>query len=239
MAAVNDIIRQLEREILPLQGFKQGGRGGVQIGFKPIERAFPNNIFPTGAIHEFITSPGDISATYGFVAGLLSQLTKQGSPCLWLGADHIFPPALSAFHLAPEKVIFINAKRPLDALWVMEQALKCDRLAAVVGLIKDIDLTASRRLQLAVEQSNVTGLVIREHTKVPNTIASFSRWRISSLPSEAIEGMPGVGVPRWNVELLKVRNGKPGTWQVEWTAEGFRSVPGAVINIPHVIRNVG
>jgi protein ImuA len=34
--------------------------------------------------------------------------------------------------------------------------------------------------------------------------------------------LPGVGFPKWNVELLKVRNGKPGSWQVEWAAGKFR-----------------
>jgi protein ImuA len=39
------------------------------------------------------------------------------------------------------------------------------------------------------------------------------------------DGMPGVGFPRWNVQLLKVRNGKPGAWQIEWSADGFRHIP--------------
>ena len=30
------------------------------------------------------------------------------------------------------------------------------------------------------------------------------------LRCELEDGMPGVGVPRWNVELLKISNGKPG-----------------------------
>jgi protein ImuA len=34
-------------------------------------------------------------------------------------------------------------------------------------------------------------------------------------------GIPGVGFPCWNVELLKVRNGRPGTWQVEWRGGRF------------------
>jgi protein ImuA len=33
--------------------------------------------------------------------------------------------------------------------------------------------------------------------------------------------MPGVGFPKWNVELLKMRNGKPGSWEVEWNINGF------------------
>ncbi len=36
--------------------------------------------------------------------------------------------------------------------------------------------------------------------------------------------MPGVGFPCWNAELLKVRNGKPGSWQIEWSDGVFRHV---------------
>jgi protein ImuA len=38
------------------------------------------------------------------------------------------------------------------------------------------------------------------------------------------DGLPGVGFPRWQVELLKVRNGNPGCWQVEWVAGSFALV---------------
>ena len=50
--------------------------------------------------------------------------------------------------------------------------------------------------------------------------ACVSRWQISSLASEATD-LPGVGFPKWNIELLKIRNGKPGAWQVEWAAGKF------------------
>ena len=37
-------------------------------------------------------------------------------------------------------------------LWVIEEALKCEGLAAVIGEIKELSFTQSRRLQLAVEK---------------------------------------------------------------------------------------
>src|SRR5450631_649056 len=98
----------------------------------------------------------------------------------------------------------------------MEEALKCEGLAAVAGEIPHIDFTASRRLQLAVEKSSVTGLLLRHRPRQLNTIACVARWQINPLPSELEDDLPGVGFPRWNVELLKVRNGKPGAWQMEW-----------------------
>ena len=98
----------------------------------------------------------------------------------------------------------------------MEEALKCDGLAAVVGETKELSFTASRRLQLAVEVSRVTGFVIRRYARNMNTTACVTRWKITSLPAMPEEGLPGVGFPHWNVELLKLRNGKPGNWQMKF-----------------------
>jgi protein ImuA len=36
--------------------------------------------------------------------------------------------------------------------------------------------------------------------------------------------MPGVGHPRWKVELLKVKNGQPGSWTIEWKKKSFHHV---------------
>jgi protein ImuA len=36
--------------------------------------------------------------------------------------------------------------------------------------------------------------------------------------------MPGLGFPRWQVELLKVRNGNPGSFILEWAGEKFEEV---------------
>ncbi len=107
----------------------------------------------------------------------------------------------------------------------MEEALKCKGLSAVIGEIQELSFTASRRLQLAVEQSQVTGFILRRNPRSINTTACVTRWQITSVPSELAEDMPGVGFPRWNVELLKVRNGTPGRWQIEFAAGRFRHIP--------------
>jgi len=96
-----------------------------------------------------------------------------------------------------------------------------DILEEVIGEIKDVDFTASRRLQLAVEQSRVTGFIIRQQPRIATINSCVSRWKITSLPAETEEDLPGIVHPRWNVELLKIRNGKPGAWQVTWAAGHF------------------
>ena len=223
----SEAIQRLQKQILVMQGTSPVSDGEtVCTGLTAIEQAFPKQTFPTGAVHEFSSNdPEDGAATNGFLAGLMSCLTQSKSTCLWVSTRHsVFPPALKAFGIAPERVIFINALREKQALWTIEEALKCKALAAVVGEISHLDFTASRRLQLAVEQSRVTGFIHRYQSKTETPVACVSRWRITRLASVAEEGASGLGLPRWNVQLLKVRGGQPGSWQVEWTADGFRQV---------------
>jgi protein ImuA len=106
----------------------------------------------------------------------------------------------------------------------MEEALKYEGLSAVVCEVKELSFLASRRLQLAVEKSQVTGFVLQYNPRVINTTACICRWKITTLPTSMAGDMPGVGFPRWQVNLLKVRNGRPGNWQLEWVAGRFRHI---------------
>lgn len=226
MPAVNaDIIRELQKDILPLQGYKPPTAGkAVAFGLGPVEAAFPNRCFPTGAMHEFISrTPEQAAATVGFLSGLLAPLMRNGGVCLWVGGKKkVFPPGLAIYGLAPDRLLFIELAKDKDLRWVLEEALKCEALAAVVGEISELSFTDSRRLQLAVEQSRVTGFLLRHAPRNMGTVAAVARWEITSLPSLADEGLPGVGFPHWQVNLLKVRNGRPGSWRMEWVAGRFR-----------------
>lgn len=217
-----DIIETLQGEILRLQGLKFSGKPAVEMGLGPINKSFPNNSFPLGVIHEFITSsPQEAAPTCGFVSGLLSTLLVDNGVAIWISAARtLFPPSLKTFGLNPDHIIFLDLEKEKDVLWAMEEALKCPAVSAVVGEMADISFTASRRLQLAVEQSCVTGFVIRRNCRKLNTTACVSRWRIVSLPSDSIDDLPGVGYPKWRVELLRIRNGKAGTWNIRWV-NGF------------------
>src|SRR5688572_7712336 len=151
-----DIIAQLQRDILPLQGFKPAiNSAAVDIKLGHIKYAFPEKTFPLGAIHEFISSESEtVSAAGGFIAGILSSLMQHGGASIWISsAQTIFPPSLKNFGIEPDKIIFINLLKEKDRLWAMEEALKCEGVAAVVGELPELSFTVSRRLQLAVEQS--------------------------------------------------------------------------------------
>jgi protein ImuA len=218
-----EIRAELQTEILRLQGFKPFGNPMVDLGLGPIKGAFPNGSFPLGAVHEFIsTKTEELAASCGFLSGVMACLLQNKGTALWISANRtLFPPALKLFGVQPERCIFIDLQKERDVVWAMDEALKCGALSAVVGEVQDISFTASRRLQLAVEQSKVTGFILRKSPRTVNTTAFVSRWKITSLPGEIIDDLPGIGFATWKVELLRIRNGKPGVWDVKWMNGGF------------------
>ncbi|MVN91527.1 ImuA family protein [Mucilaginibacter aquatilis] len=221
------IIDKLKQDILRWEGFRPSPAGtNNDMGLGPLAEAFPGGMFPTGVIHEFISqSPEDTAASGGFIAGLVQKLLITGGACLWVSyTRRIYPPALKLFGVNPDQVVFVDVPLQKDVLWVTEEALKCEGVATVICETKDLSFTESQRLQLAVEKSHVTGFILRKDATKINTTACVTRWQVRPVRSKLRRGMPGVGVPRWQVDLLKVRNGKPGHWIIEWTNQNFKTV---------------
>ncbi len=214
-------LAELQMDILRLQGFHSARNTSLDVELGPLKEAFPNGSFPLGAVHEFLSSRAeDLTSTSGFISALLALLLGNSGTALWISSSRtLFPPALKSFGLQPDRFIFIDLKKEKDVIWAMDEALKCGALSAVVCEIREIDFNASRRLQLAVEQSQVTGFILRKNYRQLNTTACVSRWKITSLPSAPIETLidfPGITFPTWRVELLRMRNGKSGAWDIQW-----------------------
>lgn len=220
-AVDHTIIEQLQKQILAMQGNRPVTEQQLKLGLGPLEAAFPGKAFPRAAIHEFISQTSQQAAcTSGFMAVILGKLMQHDGICVWVSTKprrSIFPPALKTFGLEPHRILFVDTARPKQTLWALEEALKCEAVTAVVGELNELGFDESRRFQLAVEQSRVTGFIHRFRPKNTNAVACVSRWKISSLPSITPDGLPGLGFPRWNVQLHKVKNGIPGEWQVEWS----------------------
>ncbi|PPL02470.1 ImuA family protein [Parapedobacter indicus] len=219
-----ETVNRLKQDLLRWQGVTLPEVNTTErVGLGPVEEAFPNAVFPTFGVHEFISmSREDSAATSGFIGGLVSRLTVGDGVCLWISTSQLlFPPSIRAFGVVPDRVVFVDIAKERDVLWATEEALKCTGLTTVVAELQEMDFVQSRRLQLAVEKSQVTGLILRCNPRVIGSTACVARWRIRPLPSLLDDGLPGVGFPRWETELLKVRNGNPGCWQLEWSQGRF------------------
>jgi hypothetical protein len=68
-------------------------RRNNDLGLGPVAAAFPDGVFPTGAIHEFISSsPEDTAASGGFIAGLVQNYCQRRG----LFMDQLYAPHLPA-----------------------------------------------------------------------------------------------------------------------------------------------
>ena len=165
----------------------------------------------------------------GWAGFLLAQL-KPDKPLLWvqdrmaiLESGRVYPRGLPR-----QDLIHVEASDARDALWAMEEGLRCSALSAVVGEIwgdpKSLDFTATRRLAVASERSGVAAFLIRLGGHA-NLSGARMRWRIASAPSLANDlDSKAPGPPVWDAELFRARGRPPGRWTVGHEAGVFHLV---------------
>jgi protein ImuA len=237
MLSKADTLCRLRNEILTLQGFRlTSTTAQTDFGLDTIVSSFPNHTFPFSALHDFICeSPQEVAASGAFVTGLLCSILKKEEVGLWVGTRHlIFPPALKSFGVDPDQIIFINTRNEKETIWTVEEALRSCALTCVVGQIRELSFTESRRFQLAIEQGGV-GCFLLRYCPRNLTTAATTRWHIKPLSSSVEDEQPGVGYPRWQVNLLKVRGGKPGSWTLEWKHGRFHQ-PSKISFLPQELQ---
>jgi protein ImuA len=172
----------------------------------PVLDAVLGGGLPTGCLQEVISADCGAAAA-GFAAFLLGRLAGVDRGVLWasLGEGDLYPPGLAPFGLDPARVIQLSAPSPAELLWAMEEALRSPALAGVLGEVDRVDLTASRRLQLAASAGGSVGFLLLRADRPAAPVSSAAlRWRVGALPGGA-----------WQVELLRQRAGRPGAWVLE------------------------
>ena len=201
---------------------------GRDIGFESGIDAALGGGLACGALHELApAAPIHLAAASGFAMALAALSAGRRGEMLWIATDFAaseaggpYGPGLDLFGLAAARLIVLRVPRAVDALWAMEEALRCNALATVVteltGEGADADLTATRRLALAAREGKSTclGLLLR-HALPSMPSAAATRWQIAAAPSEP-DRFGGLGAARFDLTLLKNRRGPCGRWTVTW-----------------------
>lgn len=225
------------------KGTLQSYRG---LGVRSVDLALGNGL-ARGRVHEiYAAEVGDMGSATGFAVTFAARLTHPGQPVLWLRAARAAHaggvlqangwadlgglPAEAIVGVMPDGVALLRAA---------VDALRCPALGAVIveswGAMRELDLTASRRLALAAERSGVPLLLLRiDATPAPS--AAQTRWQVASAPSRALPGN-APGLPAFDVTLLRQRSGPCGLgWRLEWDRDRriFReaALSGAVVPVP-------
>lgn len=121
-----------------------------------------------------------------------------------------------------DRLIHVEAAKPEDALFALEEGLRCRDLACVIGEIvgnpRALDFTASRRLSLAAEKHGVALWLVRIEAE-PDLSSARMRWRVEAAPSAPPRWNPQApGAPAWRAELFRARSHAPGHWTLSHEA---------------------
>jgi protein ImuA len=140
-------------------------------------------------------------------------LWVQDRAALKLGGRPYRPGLPEAFR---HRLIHVVCESCEDALFALEEGLRCRDLAAVIGEVagnpKALDFTASRRLTLAAERYGVPLWLVRLNAAHDLSSARM-RWDVRAAPSPHPRwNRDAPGTPAWHAELFRARMHPPGTW---------------------------
>jgi protein ImuA len=200
---------ELEARIGALQAAGRKAWGVVPLGCPALDGALAEGGLARAGLAEIGGASG---AATGFAAFLMARLAAA-SPMrwvLWCGRrDDLYVPGLRRFGLDPAHLLYLQCRTDRDVLWAMEEGLRARALAAVLGEARAIDLTGTRRLQLAAEGSGTAALLlVPEGEGKAGANGALTRWRVAPAG--------GSVVLRWRIELMRAQGGRPGDWLVEW-----------------------
>lgn len=114
------------------------------------------------------------------------------------------------------RLIHVAAKTAEDALFALEEGLRCRDLACVIGEIsgnpRAMDFTASRRLSLTAEKYGVPLFLVRLDAQRDLSSARM-RWQVRSAASLLPRwNAAAPGGPSWQAELFRARGHRQGKW---------------------------
>lgn len=209
----------------------------LRTGAAPLDAALSGGL-PKAALSEIHgAETRDAGAVAGFTLALVSLILKQQPrlPVLWIGTSEIFREAgfpyarglHTSFGIEPGELLFSEAPRLVDALWVAEEAARLTALAAVIleirGSPQRLDLTATRRLHARAQSAGRPVFLLRQAGEAEPT-AALVRLIVSAASSASRATIAGplagsIGRPAFTVSIGKSRTALPGQFSLEWNPD--------------------
>jgi len=183
----NPVIQQLRRQLRRME--QAGGRtsqanAATSVGVAALDALLVQEAFRPGMIIEWVVEGTGSGAARLVLSAATEALQNGGALVVIDERREFYPPAAVRLGLDLDRTIVVRPRNRQEAVWALEQALRCSGVAATLGWIDRLDDRAFRRLQLAAEHGGGWGLFLRpiEARKEP-TWADL-RWLVQPLPFE-------------------------------------------------------
>lgn len=185
-------------------------------GVDDVDASLPPAGMSRTGLHEIEPlRPVDMPFLTGFAFGLLARLRSQ-LPVIWCvsasqagDSGHLYAFGLQRYGVSPGQIVFARVSKTRHLHFAMEEALKTDGVAAVIGEGPQPDFTGSRRLSLLCEKHRTPCLLMNPVSNGGKGSAALIRWQIAPLPGIEDPLDPyGPGLPTWQVALARARGGR-------------------------------
>lgn len=155
------------------------GREIVATGFSTLDRLLPAGGVRRGSLIEWLSggdaasadASGAIALACAVSCRLATSATQASTIVVVDRGQRFYPPAMLPWLETQSDVAARGARRPHlvvtrpsrddDEIWVIDQALRCPGVAAVLAWPGRVHSTAMRRWQLAARTSGAVGLLVR------------------------------------------------------------------------------
>jgi protein ImuA len=138
----------------------QAGRSHPQpSAYRALDLELPNGGWPASVLIELLLAQPDIGELR-LLAPTLTRLTQEGKTVILLAPAHI-SAALSDLGLDKNHLILIEADKPMDRIWAVEQAVKNVHFGALLCWLPEARPDHLRRLQLMAAANDGLTFVFR------------------------------------------------------------------------------
>lgn len=232
----------------------------LQTGIEPLDAVLGGGL-PMPAlteIHAPTARAAGVAAGFAMALGVtvLARTSDKRLPLLWLGTAEVFAEAgfpyaaglHRAYGIKPSQLLFAEAPKLADALWIGEEAARLPDLAAVIlelrGNPRMLDLTATRRLHRRAMAAGRPVFLLRQSAE-PTPTAAPVRFLVHPAPAAPRQSLTGplqgsLGPPGFVLTVAKSRTARPGTFTLEWNPHERRlqartlakqpAIPGSVVS---------
>ena len=130
-------------------------------GFTPLNRELPNGGWPASVLIELLLSQTGIGELR-LLAPVIAALTQAKKTVILMAPPHIpFAAALIELGIDLAHVILIEADKPADRIWAIEQTLKSASFGALLCWLPQCRADHLRRLQLAASGCDGLTFILR------------------------------------------------------------------------------
>jgi protein ImuA len=207
----DSVLERLSLQIRQLETSGRPTRETIASGSRAMDRCLPNGGYAYGSTIELLRSAPGCGAT-SIALMIARQAMGEGKYLVIVDERRqLYPATIAALGVLLERVIVLHPTNHTDAVWGLDQSLRCSAVGATIATLHRLDDRVARRLQLAAELGGGLGILIRD-ASIARQQPSWSdiQWLLHSSDQATPSATHHRDTRQFHMELLRCGGGLAG-----------------------------